>query len=578
MPLATPCNDLVLLGQDSLTQTWLAKGDEPGALATRAAIALVRHALHSHPGSALARIASALQINSGSPPRGEDATWAVLEAALLRRRLTVHVVSRPLPRADPGPAHPPFEPPAPPAPLDPIVDDDRVLFIVRCDPELLDDAPLKFEYLIRGLVGQSVKLRILSERFPGQVVHERMLTAAQTEERVHADTWDGIVTANGELQGERLPAEYGPCVLEIVHDDSFRDDARFTLSRVVLVMTLDGFFHTGSAMFLPSRPARGGIVASRPFDDPDEHQDWLGPYFDESFQHPASYELRETIGLSSLAYILSECGGDHSQRGLILAGHTSAAGTNALNDELSDARARCVWALLIGDVGEFESSLEHFWVVEDAYVMLRYCAQRCAWPCDPGPCDPGEARASPNHAYREAVREFQTHYNEAFGSSIDVDGEVGPQTRGGFFAVYQALLEAAFGGQSGLDHHRGQLRVHGSAPTLACGERYLASARRPGQGIDDRRVEALLFLPNEPAAPDSAAIYEHDTFRFAEWMLDLEPQSPGVGNQALERLEPPPASSELNGLHVYEPFDPDDAWDFLNAFLTVTNRAGVYDG
>lgn len=574
MTSTTRSNRLILLNRDSLTETWLAATDGSPGLSTRAAVTLVRREFYgcSQHRSALGRVASAIQLDSGARPRGEDATWAIIEAALLRRRLTVRVLARPLPRTDPPiPFDPPVEPPAPPLPPAPIIDDDRALFLLRCDPELLANVPLKFEYMLRGLAGQPVELRIVSDRFPGELVHQRMLTAAQTQDRVHADTWDGIVTVSGELQGKRLPAEYGPCVVEIVHDASYRDRAEFTLGRVVVSVTLDGLFHTGSAMLSPTRPARGGTVASRPFDNRDELPDWLAQ--SAPFQPPRWYSLRETIGPSFLAQILSECGGDHNQRGLILAGHTSAAGSNALNDELADARARCVWSLLMGDINDFESSLEDFWVIEDAYVMLRYCAQMYAWPCDPG-----EPRPRPDAEYREAVRGFQTNYSEAFESSIDVDGEVGPQTRGAFFEIYQAVLAGAFGGQAGLDHHRGQLRVHGSSPTVSCGERYLAGVLRSGAGIDDRRVEALLFLPDEPIPADAAAIYEHETFRFAEWFLHSEPQSP-AGNieQTFDQIEPPRESSDTHELDVYEPIDLDDPWDFLNAFQTVTNQGGVRD-
>ncbi len=277
------------------------------------------------------------------------------------------------------------------------------------------------------------------------------------------------------------------------------------------------------------------------------------------------------MGPSLLAHILVECGNEQGRRGLILAGHTSAAGTNTLNDELADARARCVWALLVGDAGGFESALEEFWVIEDAYMMLRYCARLHGWTCDPG-----ETRSQSTASYRDAVRCFQSSYNDTFEESIDVDGEVGPQTRGAFFEIYQSVLAAALGGQAALDEHRARFRVHGTVPTMSCGERYLASSRRPGEGHDDRRVEALLFLPEEPVPADASAIYEHDTFRFMEWSFAREPE-PGSGNttETVDIVEPSPEPTDGDELGVYEPHDADDPWDFLNAFNTATNQPGL---
>lgn len=573
---------LVLLGRDSLTETWLVDGDDCSAQSTWAAVRLVRQACNSPGGdaSALRRVAARVVLGRDPRPRGAEETWAVLEAALLRRRLTVQVVSKPAPRTDPARRDLPIEPPTPDPPA-PIVDEDRSLFIVRCEPELLDDAPLRFDYMIRGLAGQPVTLRILSETFVGKVVHERSLSAAQTEDQVHAATWDGIVTVGDQYRGKRLPPEYGPCTLEIVHDETFRDEAEFTLSRVVLTITLDGFFHTGSAMFLPTRRAQGGVVAPRPFDNQDELHDWIatepqlvGPEFDVPFQPPSWYELRETVGLSMLAHILAECGSSNTTRRLILAGHTSAAGSDAFNDSLADARARCVHSLLLADADGFESALEDFWVIEDAYVILRYCGRMRGWACDPGePSSPATA------AYYEAVRNFQLSYNEAFERNIDVDGDVGPQTRGAFFEIYQSVLAGAFGSLANLDKCRAGLRVHGPNPTLACGERYGAAARRPGEDIDDRRVEALLFLPNEPVPKDAAAIYDHDTFHFVEWSLPVETDcAQGPICEELVHVEPAPEPSDGDELEVYQPGDLDNPWDFLNAFRGVTNRAGVYRG
>lgn len=579
MTTSTKPERLVLLRRDTSSETWLTQGDWREALRPEHARRIVSQAFHAGGpvASTLCRVTSATQQRRGASARGRDATWSVLEAALLRGHLTVHVLARPIPTVS-GVRNESQLVPNAPQPSSPPIEDERSLYILRCDPELTDDAPLAFEYLTRGLSSRSVKLRILSSRFPGEVVHERPLRLDETVDRVHQDSWDGIVTAACQYQGKRLPAEYGPCTLEIVHDQTHRDTAVFTLSRAVEVITLDGFFHTGSAMFLPSRRARGGEITPQPFQHPEQFEEWRGselvddgPRFDEAFEFSYPYELRDTVGLTLLAHILFECADSRGQRGLILAGHANAVGSNVKNDELADARARCVWSILTGDAAGFELALEDFWVIEDAYVLARYCGSLYGWPCDPG--DP---RGYANTHYSDAIRCFQQRYNEAFDANIDVDGDVGPQTRGAFLDVYQVVLAGALGGAAGVDDLRERLRVHGSAPTLSAGERYPASARRPGAGIDDRRVEALLFLPDEPVPADAAAIYEYDTFRFVEWSPSTNPATDaGELEPVLEPVEPAPERSEGGELKIYEPYDPEDPWDFLNAFTSVTNHSGV---
>lgn len=565
----------MLLARDSLTETWLTEGGARPTLGIAWAIRCVRAAFHA-PG--FSSRSSRQLVADRLPTTDERAIWARLEAALTTGKLSVHAFARPALRVDPrvriepsiAPLEPPLEPPVAP---EPIIEADRSLYILRCDPELGPDRPLAFEYLTRGLHGQPVELLIRSDAVPGEIVHRETLTAAQTEDRVHAGTWDG------QFQGRRIPADYGPCTLELVHNSSLRDEAQFTIHRTVVLVTLDGFFHTGSAMLLPSRPARGGNVS--PFEQFDDREAWSGsgphrerPAFDQPFRPPPGHHDRETIGPTLLANILAECGGPQAGRRLLLIGHTSAAGANALNDELGDARARCVWSLLTGDADGFEAAVQEFTVLEDAYVMLRYFARMFAWDCDPG-----EPRATATGTYVDAVRCFQRSYNERFDASIDVDGDVGPQTRGAFFAVLEAVLAGAFGGDAQLGQYRGRLRVHGPTPTLSAGERYLAASMRPGAGIDDRRVEALLFLPDEPIPEDATAIYEGGSFTFAAWSLERE-SADGCApvDATLELLEPAPAPSPGAELPVHEAHNPEDPWDFLNAFCSVTNRPAVEHG
>ncbi|MFO7566897.1 MAG: hypothetical protein R6X02_29910 [Enhygromyxa sp.] len=473
----------------------------------------------------------------------------------------------------PGPAPTPAPAPDP----DAIHDDPRSLFIVRCDPELRDEQELRFEYLIRGLHGQPSRLIIRSSSFPGEVVHARDLSEIETQDAVHSASWDGIVTIPGPHCGARLSPVFSPCQVEIVHDNTYCDEAPFSIPRSVAVIALDGFFHTASAVFLPSRPARGGPVETRDF--PVELlNEWREgselesiPFLDQPFEPPDLDERRDTVGLLLLTKILDECGAAHSTRRLLLAGHANSAGADAYNDELSAARAQCVWSTLCGDAEGFTAATDKFHAIEDHYVLLRYCAQRFFWPCDPG--DP---RGTVSSRYREAVRNFQRDYNEYFAGALEVDGKVGPQTRKAFFAIYESVLRDAFGGEGELAAHRDRLRanIHGPSEFLGCGERYSASREPRVRGLDDRRVEALLFLPDDPVPDSPADIYETANYRFTRWTAPIVPEIEGSGYESSveeqsEEREPTP----LKPLPSYQPYDPDDPWDFLNAFRGAVNQA-----
>jgi hypothetical protein len=503
--------------------------------------------------------------------------WSEIEVALRSGR--VRVVERPHLVVDysHGLAHQSQQAHHPTPGSEPIVDDNRALFIVRCDPELRDDEALRFEYLIRGLQGRAARLVIRSAKFPGEVVHVRDLQPDETRDGVHPMSWDGIVTTAGAHHGARLSPVFGPCSVEVRHDDIYRDDAPFEIPRAVMVLALDGFFHTSSALYLPSRPARGGPVETRRFPNgllEDWHESsWFEsiPFLDEPFAPPGDGERRDTVGLRLLADILDECGGPHATRRLLLCGHADAAGKDTYNDDLSAARAQCVWAISCGDAESFTAATDQFHVTEDNYVLLRYCAQRFFWSCDPG-----EPRPTATNRYREAVRCFQREYNARFEGTLEVDGKVGEQTRKAFFAIYESVLTAAFGGEAELAAYRNRLRsnVHGSRAFLACGERYGAARNPTLSGRDDRRVEALLFLPDDPVPEDAADIYAQANYQFERWTVATSSAAADGGSTSNvvhqgEYREATPIAP----LPSHAPSDPDDPWDFLNNFRSAVNQA-----
>ncbi len=227
----------MLLGREGDVELWLATGPAAGALATRRSPALLRRILFSgsRTSAALWRLVVQRQLDGGVPPGDRVQCWARLRNALSSGELVVCVQPRPAIHLDPEVRG--ASPPAPPvfaisSPLPQIGDDEPTLLITRCDPQLGDAGPLTFSYMIRSLAGQPCTLRIIADGEAGQVVHERELGPDATQDGVHDDEWDGIVTSGGQLQGQRLPVEHGPCLLEVVHDEVYHDEASFDLAAV----------------------------------------------------------------------------------------------------------------------------------------------------------------------------------------------------------------------------------------------------------------------------------------------------------------------------------------------------------
>jgi hypothetical protein len=143
------------------------------------------------------------------------------------RRGTLVLLRETRPRLKLDPVREPPPPPYEPIPdTDPIIDDPRALRILQCDPLLTLEQPLRFTFMIRGLVGRSTTLRITDKA--GVLVHERPLEPAETSDGAHKGSWDGNVTV-GPNSGKRIAPGSGPCALEIVHDNRLRDEATFSL-------------------------------------------------------------------------------------------------------------------------------------------------------------------------------------------------------------------------------------------------------------------------------------------------------------------------------------------------------------
>lgn len=204
---------------------------------------------------------------------------------------------------------------------------------------------------------------------------------------------------------------------------------------------------------------------------------------------------------------------DNPNKSLLVAGHTDTTGSESDNQALSEERARCALALLVGGSAardDFASLCDGRHTVGDYKQILAWLAR--AFPslfraCDPGAIDDNAASGV------EPVRAFQKAYNDNKVSlgldpdateDLDPDGDVGPKTWGGLFDCYEFALQQELGvNAAGLQALRDKLVFADDAHrSLGFGEHFPVEEL----GVDqfrsqtNRRVEILFFDPGE--APD----------------------------------------------------------------------------
>ncbi|MFV8749883.1 hypothetical protein ACNOYE_04995 [Nannocystaceae bacterium ST9] len=255
-----------------------------------------------------------------------------------------------------------------------VPDDPRALFITRCDAELGTSDTLSLSYLIRGLAGRPVRLRIRSLKYAGGILYEWPLPPAETIDRVHDGTWDGIV-AVGSHAGKRVSPAFGPCTLEIVHDGTYSDDADFALlDREVVIVEIGGFsFHTDREVLLPDVMPLAA--------------DQSGP--------------ARAPGVTAAAAVL-RFAAQHPFKRMFVAGHTDTVGKQKDNQALSEDRARGVQLYLAGDRDGWAAHSHALFQTEDAQRFLAWASARFGFDCDPGPIDNDEGPLT--RAARDAFR------------------------------------------------------------------------------------------------------------------------------------------------------------------------------
>jgi hypothetical protein len=401
--------------------------------------------------------------------------------------LRAYEIERPVTHYTPIVPRPEDDPAPPPPSPEPIVDDPRALFITRCDPQLGLDGPLRFSYMIRGLAGRPATLRIVSEQWPGRVVHERGLPPVDTSDGVHDDSWDGRVVHPGEQAPRRLLPEFGPCTLEIEHDQVYRDEAVFTIAEPDYTIEFaDLHFATKGALLLPATE-----------DAPD---------------------LDATSRASPLHVIaaLLEFAADHPEREIVVHGHTDTVGGDTSNDALARERARNVQLYLAGEREAWAAHCQEHYAIVDFKRVHRWAAERFGWSTDPGALD-NEWTSTP----RKARAEFRRCCDALLGTTLKQNVKQNPGDWQAIFDLYEIAVAGYLACRpEDLPALRGAISF-ADPPVIACGERWPVV----GVGQDgvaerlNRRVEVNFFQPGElPDAhgsedPPGEALYASGRYR-----------------------------------------------------------------
>jgi hypothetical protein len=366
----------------------------------------------------------------------------------------------------------------------------------------------------------------------------------------------------------------------------------------------DTHFHTDSSVFLPRGPSAAGsdISAERKFANdafweairknnvgyvetakdgefipPDEE-----PVADEGITASKSAGGLEDI-FAALQFL--DANPDY---GVLVAGHTDRAGSDAYNLELSAARAECVCAVLEGDRAAYVKAAKKHHPPESDGSMLVFAARSEGIPCEP---------ANAKKPSVAEIKAFQKGYNDRFGKSIAVDGEVGDETRGAYFDILDAELARSAGDTEALKTLRGKVKfADANKKLLACGEKFpIENPSQDGLASQaNRRVELLFFPPelkpdlNAKDAPER--IYHKGTF-------DFEKLDPGIGGSVsdagsgeeeqlviADAAAPEEGVGEMEGeletemARLQEEADPEDQYAFLDPFDFATPEFGRQAG
>jgi hypothetical protein len=193
------------------------------------------------------------------------------------------------------------------------------------------------------------------------------------------------------------------------------------------------------------------------------------------------------------------------QERLIVTGHADTSGDPVHNVKLSELRAQCVVALLIGgDEGKksFTRIAQAQHKVEDYQRILEFVAATEGFDCDPQGVDGVHGTHTTT-----AIKNFQQAFNDAeIGARITVNGRITEETWGAFFEMYQRDLRRTLDEDPDDPNALDELRSHlvffdDGKRGVGCGENFPIENR----GVDgfrspeNRRCELCFLEPgNDP--------------------------------------------------------------------------------
>jgi hypothetical protein len=187
---------------------------------------------------------------------------------------------------------------------------------------------------------------------------------------------------------------------------------------------------------------------------------------------------------------------EHPERKLLITGHTDTTGSAGYNSALAQLRADNVLHALTGARNEWVVIAAEKHRVLDYQQILAWISRVWFWDCDPGPLDDDSGSLT-----KDALAGFQHRYNQDFGGSIGVDGDIGPETWGAFFDAYMRMLADLLDtDEAGLERARQKLSfLDGLPKAVGCGEHFPVEETRKNnyRSLTNRRVEILFFDPGE---------------------------------------------------------------------------------
>jgi peptidoglycan hydrolase-like protein with peptidoglycan-binding domain len=189
---------------------------------------------------------------------------------------------------------------------------------------------------------------------------------------------------------------------------------------------------------------------------------------------------------------------ENADREVIIEGHADKSGDPNYNLTISKRRAEAIKALVDNDESLWKSVVssngsDHKIETEDYQQPLKSLATKFSWPCDPGEVDNKKGPKT-----EEAVRKYQTRFNQTFPDKeqLGVDGDFGPKSWGSLFFVLRDLLEKGLksaGLESSAALTYGYPEGNGIYP---CGE--CCSLTGQERSAEDRRVELVFYKKEDP--------------------------------------------------------------------------------